>query len=1347
MAKSCAIIPAVLNKDGKKVDSKLFKDLLSYLPRPEAVRIYEITKSEKFKQEVMPRLKLDDNNEPTIPDLLKYTSLYKSIPEATIINKLKRDIGHYNKETGKPKQWSTIESNYKKLIAKAIQFNTTSEYRENYVARVIKGVDREYNKEFFTITIEKRNTMNSLDASNMEYNEALNNRLKDILAYHGISIGALTELEKRLGISGVTDFSVAKESANGIIQLIRLAEGVKGEKALPEEFAHFALEALGDNPLVTRLLNTISNDGVIQEILGEEYDTYYTSYNGDKLKLAKEAAGKLLAKHLLQEFEIPNKPYKNLLQRVITSIKNFFRNIKASEIQKAIYQADKDLGSIARGILSGQLNDSIKRENITETEMFYNLADRVQRDRELLRKLINQELKRLKIYQSRYPEGDITLNQQKLIQDLERSLAEHNEIEGIYSFIDNAISECRVLDARITILQNSPGMGNNEKARLLREIRNSYNSYSTIIDTIREASVNEKKFSDDRYRLKINEALDTLEVVLKNLNASYLDISGSLFENVVAPFIGDDLVVPFGKRAGEKITIKEVIEEARKDIGLFDRLLDSMADSSSILLKVFDRLVKNQKEKARLNTIEMSKRIQEATIKLEQSGVRNTDWMFERDSEGNMTDSYISEINYGEFKLAKSKIDEELIDKYGENPSGENLRLYIAERKEWLNNNTEYVKGKIIPKKSIYGNKVFASLNKAQKEYYDAIMSIKEELDSLLPKNTTKLLNTIKIRKDLLERIKSSPGDIKKHLKEAIADQFVVRSDDTDFVTSTLLDFNGDELRRLPIYYIKRQEGENPNDLSTDVTSTLIAYASMVYDFSEMNKVIDSLEVGRDYIDNKLKVPKTTPNKWLKEKFNILGKEVENIAYKKKGDRRIVSRLNDFFEMQVYGRYMKDEGTFGKTNISVGKTANVINRLTSLNNIALNLLLGISNAATGSVMMRIEGIAGNFFKQKDVIEADRLYGKNLPSLLAELGDRVKTNKLALWEEKFNVLQEYDTNIKNVQFDRKSWFSKMFSTSSLFFMSNAGEHWMQLRTSLALASAYKMKSPSGKIVNLWDAMEVVYKDPRNTKLGATLEIKEGYTKLDGTEFTTQDIADFTRKSAGVNQRMHGIYNKADRNAFQRLAVGRLAMMYRNWIVPSFNRRFGGVTYNFDVQEWTEGYYATSWRFLTKIIEDLKEGQFNIAANFKSLDQREKNNIKAALTEISHFAILSIILRFIEWPDDNEDTWITNMLEYQCRRLKTELGVMIPGPSMLNEGLKIVKSPAAGVNTIDNLMGLFGLLNPFNYELISGEEALLKSGRYKGESKATKLFYESPIVPMNKTIYKVLHPEEGIPFYKQ
>ena len=66
--------------------------------------------------------------------------------------------------------------------------------------------------------------------------------------------------------------------------------------------------------------------------MGEDYDTYNTLYHGDEFKLAKEAAGKLLAKHLLQGGDIPSKPYKNLLQRVIQAVKGFFQKLSASPI-------------------------------------------------------------------------------------------------------------------------------------------------------------------------------------------------------------------------------------------------------------------------------------------------------------------------------------------------------------------------------------------------------------------------------------------------------------------------------------------------------------------------------------------------------------------------------------------------------------------------------------------------------------------------------------------------------------------------------------------------------------------------------------------------------------------------------------------------------------------------------------------------------------------------------------------------------------------------------------------------------------------------------------------------------
>ena len=170
-------------------------------------------------------------------------------------------------------------------------------------------------------------------------------------------------------------------------------------------------------------------------------------------------------------------------------------------------------------------------------------------------------------------------------------------------------------------------------------------------------------------------------------------------------------------------------------------------------------------------------------------------------------------------------------------------------------------------------------------------------------------------------------------------------------------------------------------------------------------------------------------------------------------------------------------------------------------------------------------------------------------------------------------------------------------------------------------------------------------------------------------------------------------------------------------------------------------------MLQLARDLKETQLNIAARWNELTPTEKANIRRALTEVAHFLAISMVIGLIEWSDDKDRPWLVRMLEYQARRLYTELGVLIPGKSMITEGLKIIKSPAAGVNTIENILDLLGLMNPYNYEVFGGEDAILQSGRYKGESRAYRLFFESPVLPMNKTIYRGLHPEEGIPFFKQ
>lgn len=1351
MARSCAIIPKVKNRNGQVVDSKLFKDLLSFTSnnRSEATRLYLITKADSFIRDWVPRLALDENNEPTLRSLLKQTNFSKVIPETKVLERLNREIGYYKKGMDRPALWVNNDENYQKLKQRAIAFNQNSEYRDDYVANVVKIQDSESSRIFIGVKVEKRNRLNSINADKMEYNENLNNRLRGILESHGIGIGALTDLERRMGIHGVTDFDVARNAANGLVEMIRLANGVEGERALPEEFAHFAIEAMGNNPLITRLINNISSNGLAREIIGEDYDTYDALYHSDEAKLSKEAAGKLLAKHLLQGEKVPSAPYSNLLQRVIQAVKNFFKNLNASPIQRAMREADKNFGSLAQQILDGSMDEVIDVGNITSSGVFYNTSERVARDKKLLQEIIENELKRLKIYEKRNPNSRFSANQRLFIDRLDVELADNNEIEGIYTFVENALEELTKVSDKLTMLQNTPATNVNERAKVLRDVRNYLYSYKHITDDIRKALIDEEKYADNRYGQRVRVVLDNTTTLLGDLFVRYNNVAMPLFVDFIKPFVGESITIPFGKFKGKTMTAEDLVKVADEDISFFDRWLDSMADSSDYMLKVMDQAVKKSKENARLKTIDVLKELQAATIKLEQAGIKNTDWMFERDSKGNLTGNYISEINQGLFKEKVREMFKSLNEKYGNNPVGDNAEKYRKERQAWFDANMEVVNGKKQPKVSIYGNKAYQNLNPVQKEYYNKVMDIKSKLDSYLPDKYTTLTNAVKIRKDLLERVKASDGvrSGSTQVWEAVKDQFIRRTDDTEFGDrATVKDFEGKEVQVLPIYYTKMKEGESPNDLSTDIVSTLTAYAAMANDFNEMNKVIDVLELGRDMLRER-EIIQTKGGKPLVEKFKSVGRKVESTLTKSGDETRFMQRLNDFFEMQVYGRYMADEGTFGNTRIDKGKVANLVNRITSLNMLGLNLLSGISNVTTGKIMMRIESFAGEFYNESNTLIADRNYGKALPEYLAEIGNRVKTSKLALWDELFNVMQEYETDVKEVNFDRKTWFSRMFGTSALFLMNNAGEHWMQNRTSLALADAYKMKAPDGKIVSLWDAMEVVPIDKNNKKLGAKLELKQGYTKKDGSAFTRDDIIAFSRKSAAINQRMHGIYNKADRSAVQRLAIGRMGIMFRKWIKPSLNRRFKSATYNYDLQAWTEGYYITTGRFMWQLVKELKEGQFALAANWKNLTGTEKANIKRAATEVGHFLIIAAFLGLMDWDDNDNRPWLQKMIEYQARRLYTEIGTQVPGPQMIGEALKILKSPAAGINTVESVLDMVGLLNPMNYETFAGEDAIIQSGRFKGDSRAIKLWFESPLIPMNKTIYRGLHPEGGIPFFKQ
>ena len=366
---------------------------------------------------------------------------------------------------------------------------------------------------------------------------------------------------------------------------------------------------MGDNPLINRLVNHLANNSLVGEILGDDYATYDSLYKGDESKLAREAAGKLLAKHLLQSEPIPSSSYKSLLERFINAVKNFFKGLSASQFQKAMLEAESSFSKLAGDILTGQMDEAISVENIATSEAFYSTTERVDRDKTLLKKIIDNELKRLKIYEKRNPNSQFSANQRLLIDRLELELADNSEIEGIYMFLDNALEELRKVSSRLEVLRNTPATNLNERAGVLRDIRNYMYSYKRIADSVREALREEEKSTDNRYGQRVRVILDNVTTMLNDLAVDYNTISMPLFVDFIKPFVGDNLVVPFGKYKGKTLSAEELVKVADEDISFFDRWLDSMADSSDYMLKIMDQAVKKSKEQARLKTIDIQKEL------------------------------------------------------------------------------------------------------------------------------------------------------------------------------------------------------------------------------------------------------------------------------------------------------------------------------------------------------------------------------------------------------------------------------------------------------------------------------------------------------------------------------------------------------------------------------------------------------------------------------------------------------------------------------------------------------------------------------------------------------------------
>jgi hypothetical protein len=1313
--------------------SELFKELSDFLgSRSRTKEMFWRTKETDFINEYGPLLQ----KHPTQDDYT-FESIWRVTDLKTILEDKKAIVSLENKYGGRIKGEPKVYRKYEDAVPNMRKFNA-SVYNDTYIAKTELRSDGKWG-----LSIYPKTRMLATEVASIEANYSLNERLASILSDVGVGIGALTEMERKLGIKGVADMDLAKTAGEHLVTAIRVANGDLTDASIPEEATHIFIAATKHLPLTQRLLENIRTNNLARNILGDQYQAYYDHYSGDLAQVAEEAAGKLVADYLIKsETHGVN---KNLLDRVWNAIKDWVRNnLSSRDVRNVINSANKDAGDYAQMILTGSITPKIKLNNISTSERFFNLEKEVNEAKDLLDKMILNVEKKLRIYANSKNES-FTEKQQALLDKLNESREIELFEQGVYIFMQESAKELKSLDNRLNHVNNMVDATPAEKAAVLRGIYNFTESFGGLSDDIRAQLREDARSETPRYNPEVMNFLNDIESLVNGIRVDFSNVASPVVMDAFKPFMSERMRMVFTDEM-----LAEELKRKDKDISPIMRWIDSAVATHDTFLNLFDKAVKMAKHEARLTSDLKIKELYSAHLALEKAGVKNTAWMAERDENGKPTGRIITDTDYPAYHRAATEARNKLNEKYGVNPEDPNLiRAKSTEWSNWKNDNLEKISGSYVPRKSIYGSKAFNALNQAQKAYYEAYMNLKQDAESKLPEDKQDLYRAVMVRKDLVERIKASTsaGHLLSQIGENIKEQFIRNTDDIDFggnraveskedIVYANLDFSGREIIDLPIFFTRKiKDMEN---LSLDMTSNLAAFINMAYEYGEKNKVLDVLELGRLVLRER----EVLDRRGGKKKWEVLGKnkDAKQAVLKKPEDILINKRIDDFLNSQFYGRMKNDAGSWHAFGLEIdkAKTQEALNRWTSINFMGGNVLAAISNAVTATFMTETEAWSGEYFNHKELVLGEAKYQRDLPAYMAQIGMRVKNNKLHLIQERFNILQDYNNNLLGQNMDRNTRVGQLFGMNLLFFMQNAGEHWMQTRTALAQMERIKLVDKNGNRIPLYNAYEVI-----TDKNGVgILKIKEGLTKEDGTQWSTQDEFKLERKMIGVNEQLHGIYNKTDSNAAQMTVIGRLLFMFRGWMWQPLKRRYDKKHFNADLDQDVEGFYRTAWSYVT----NMKEFKFNLAANWSSMSDHQKANMKRFVSEQAMLIAGSVLTAIIFGGDDDDtpDSYSASLLKYQLLRLMSETSVYSTG--LVTEGMKMIQSPAAGMSIIEDIMNATKFISP--YHLIQGTPwKEIESGRFKGKTQLHRALATSPFVPVWNTVRKATQPEEQSVFYLQ
>ena len=687
MSKSCTLLAHVRRPNGEIVESRLFKDLLHYTSdnRKLSKKYYAIGTNQKFLDEVRDSelYKEDENGEITFSSLRALAEI--DIKNDTIVQVLNDDFK------------SGIYS-YAEALKKIQEFNDNSPWADTMMATMQPVKDGKYFVSVVpqtrTITDTKGKTSKVSEAVNEKKklfdvvrNQEVENKLKALLRSYKVSVDFL-EGDRQGGRYSTENID---DAVQGLYGLIQINEAGNTTEALAEEAGHFAVGALGNNPLVQRLQSLLSSEAAQREVLGDE--EYENTYLGKRP--SREVAGRLVGRALQRKLDSAG-PVKVLANRVANLAKRVFARITNDELRYVTAKAEQIANKIAYQFVEKDSAFSVKNA-LQIRETMYN--DEMTANQKIYKRVFDEYgrmVKQLEAIADDSFSGQMKADLGSLIIagingengqsafEMSKSIADTFAFDGIVQAFVNLtdyLGPGKEIDQLLNAVDpNNPSDFYNNMARngrYLRQARVFIRSAAIILDTIGKALdegaadrlvlANGSTLDDIRYQDEygtwhsmdlrgllntytnwINGRLGVLQR-LQNKEVEYFtkfceNFYGSKYINTTVGILWKDIRNGNNNSVAQEKTIS--LDDLVKgnnmdDIDIFHRYLGSMANNPDIIGQIVDKMVKTSNKTADDLTIKYQERLMILKARAEAMGFDVED-IVEKDEFGVPTGNMIT---------------------------------------------------------------------------------------------------------------------------------------------------------------------------------------------------------------------------------------------------------------------------------------------------------------------------------------------------------------------------------------------------------------------------------------------------------------------------------------------------------------------------------------------------------------------------------------------------------------------------------------------------------------------------------------------------------------------------------